>query len=328
MIFDLHCDTMTEAYRAKKRGKPFCFERSFLQVDEEKLKAGGYVAQCFAAFVPATEKDPYALLNEVIDVYDETVALSTVLAPVRNFSDFSKNGALGKISAVLTMEDAAPIGTSLSRLRKVYERGVRMIGLTWNYPNAVGYPNYKNFTLGKKPDLFTPEAERGLTEFGRELVNEMNKLGIVVDVSHLSDKGFYDVMETSLKPIMASHSNARGVCKNVRNLTDGMLKSLAKNGGVVGLNCAAGFLCVDEEQGKKTVSYLIRHMQYIKERIGTEHIALGSDFDGIDPNIELENASYLPLLLSEMERAGFRSKEIERIAYQNALRVFQENMQA
>ncbi len=326
MIFDLHCDTLLGLHRAKKRGEPLCFQKTPLQVDERKLQTGGYFAQCFAVFVPITEADPYARCNELIDVYEEAVASSTVLQPVLRFSDFAKNNKAGKISSVLTMEDASPIGTSLSRLREFYGRGVRMIGLTWNYPNAVGYPNFQNFILGEKPDLFTPETERGLTEFGRALVEEMNALGIVIDVSHLSDKGFYDVIKKSWKPIMASHSNARGLCRNVRNLTDDMLKKLAENGGVIGMNCAAGFLCEDEERGRKTLSFLLSHMKYIKERIGAEHIALGTDFDGIDPNIELADASYMPLLLAEMERAGFTPEEIEKISYQNALRVFKENM--
>ena len=326
MIFDLHCDTLLGLHRAKKRGEPSCFQKAALQIDEQKLIKGGYFAQCFAAFVPAAETEPYSLLSELIDVYEETVASSAVLQPVLRFSDFEKNNKAGKISSVLTMEDAAPIGNCLPRLREVFHRGVRMIGLTWNYPNAVGYPNYQNFILGKKPDLFTPETELGLTEFGKELVEEMNALGIVIDVSHLSDKGFYDVIEGSKKPIMASHSNARGLCRNVRNLTDDMLKRLAKNGGVIGMNCAKGFLCEDEERGRKTLSWLIAHMKYVKKKIGAEHIGLGSDFDGIDPNIELADASYMPRLLVEMEKAGFTSEEIEKITYQNALRVFKENM--
>lgn len=326
MIFDLHCDTLLGLRRAKMRGEPLRFQQTPLQIDEEKLVKGGYFAQCFAAFVPVSEVEPYAVCKELIDVYDEMHIASDVLQPVRRFFDFAKNTAAGKISSVLTLEDAAPIGNSLSALREFFDRGVRMIGLTWNYPNAVGYPNFKNFTLGVKPDLFTPEIERGLTEFGKALVEEMNALGIVIDVSHLSDKGFYDVIETSTKPIMASHSNARGLCRNVRNLTDDMLKKLAENGGVVGVNCAAGFLCEEEELGRKTIAWLVEHMKYIKSKIGVENIGLGSDFDGIDPNIELADASCLPRLLVEMDRAGFTPEEIEKITYQNALRVFKQNM--
>ena len=327
LIFDLHCDTLLGIYHAKRRGNPFSFQSSSLQIDEEKLKKGGYFAQCFAAFVPVSEENPYALCKELIDTYDAVLSSSKLLSPVLKFSDFAKNKKAGKISSMLTMEDAAPIGTSFENLREFYRRGVRMIGLTWNYPNAVGYPNYKGFTLGQKPDLFTPEIEHGLTEFGIALVEEMNSLGIVIDVSHLSDKGFYDVIQRSKKPIMASHSNARGVCRNVRNLSDDMLKNLAENGGVLGINYANGFLCEEEERGRQTIPFVIEHINYIKRKIGVEHIALGSDFDGIDPNISLADASYLPLLIKELEKAGFTAKEIEGIAYQNALRVFKENMQ-
>lgn len=326
MIFDLHCDTLSGIHHAKLRGNSFCFERSTLQVDGEKLKKGGYYAQCFAAFVPVTENDPYRLCREMINTYQEMLSSSNDLSPVLRFDDFLKNKQAGKISAVLTMEDAAPIGVSISRLKEFYECGVRMIGLTWNYPNAVGYPNFKNFTLGQMPDMFTPETERGLTEFGRELVAEMNELGVVVDVSHLSDKGFYDVLAITKKPVMASHSNARGVCRNVRNLSDDMLKALAKNGGVLGVNYATGFLCEEEEKGRNTLPYLMQHLLYLKEKIGVEHIAIGSDFDGIDPNISFADASYLPRLMIELERSGFSASEIEKISYQNALRVFRETM--
>lgn len=327
MIFDLHCDTVFKLREERHSGTRSTLASSALQIDEKKLKTGGYFAQCFAMFVPAKEEDPYRVFTEMADLYDAEIELSEALEPVWKFEDFEKNRRNGKISAVLTMEDAAPIGEELENLQTFYDRGVRMIGLTWNYKNAVGYPNIRNFTnTGIKPDLFTPETKKGLTEFGKDLVRKMNGLGIVADVSHLSDKGFYDVIEISEKPIMASHSNARGVCRNVRNLTDDMLKKLADNGGVTGINYAAGFLNEDERLGKRTVACAIEHIRYITKKIGTDHVALGSDFDGIDPEIELADASKTPLLLQALDRAGFTSEEIEKIAYKNALRVFKENM--
>ena len=326
MIFDLHCDTFLKLGIAKACGEKISVQRSSLQIDEEKLIKGGYFAQCFAMFVPVTANDPYAVCKEMLGVYGEELAKSQTLAPVLSYADFSKNQKAGKISSVLTMEDAAPIGASLSRLHEFYRLGVRMIGLTWNYKNAVGHPNFREFTEDTKPDLFTPETELGLTDFGRELVAEMNALGVAVDVSHLSDKGFYDVLSVSTKPIFATHSNARGVCRNVRNLTDDMLFRLADNGGVMGMNYAKGFVNEDEELGRETCRGILRHMLYIKNKIGVDHIGLGSDFDGIDPKIELKDASCLPLLIGEMERAGFTDEEIEKITYQNALRVFKETM--
>lgn len=327
MIFDLHCDTVWRIWQRQKKGENVILAKDDgLQLDEKKLKEGNYFAQCFATFVPANAENAYDRLKEMLAVYETQLESSSLLQPVRCFDDFAKNREAGKISAVLTMEDAAPLGNSLERLRECYDYGVRMIGLTWNYPNAVGYPNIRNFK-GTRPDMFEPETEYGLTDFGRELVREMNGLGIVVDVSHLSDKGFYDVLETSEKPIIASHSNARGVCRNVRNLTDDMLKKLADNGGIAGMNYAAAFLNEDEERGRQTVSHVIKHMQYVKKKIGVEHIGLGSDFDGIDPKIELKTAAHMPLLVQALESAGFTADEIDKVTYQNALRVFKENMQ-
>lgn len=324
MIFDLHCDTLWKIQNTKDGSLQ---KDSSLQIDEEKLTSAGYFAQCFAMYVPADTPNPKRALDELIDRYYAELSRCKKLRAVRTFDDFERNKRAGNISAVLTMEDACPLGGDMQNLYAVHEKGVKMIALTWNFPNEVGYPNYRDFVRGKKPDMFTPETERGLTDFGFLLVQEMNHLGIVVDVSHLSDKGFYDVLSVTKKPIMASHSNARGVCQNVRNLSDKMLFALAKNGGVTGINYAAGFLCEDEQKGRQTIAYAVEHIRYIRKKIGVEHIALGSDFDGIQTDIELSDCSKTPLLLQALERSDFTTNEIEKIAYKNALRVFRDNME-
>lgn len=328
MIFDLHSDTIWKLWKTNKalpdRER---LERSSLQIDEKKLVKGGYFAQCFAMYVPSDTPNPKRAFDELCATFEKEISASKTLAKIERFSDFERNAKAGKISAVMTIEDACPIAEDLANLERCYQKGVRMIGLVWNFPNKVGFPNYRNFKrVGWTPDLFTPETERGLTEFGKALVLEMNRLGMVVDVSHLSDKGFYDVLSLTKKPIMASHSNARSVCRNVRNLTDDMLKALCENGGVVGMNYAKGFLSEDEEQGKNTVEFVVKHVQYIKQKFGVDCIALGSDFDGIGADIQLSDASKLPLLVSALERAGLTADEIEKICYKNALRVFKENI--
>ncbi len=324
MIFDLHCDTIWKIQNTKDGTLQ---KGSSLQIDAEKLTAGGYFAQCFAMYVPADTPQPDTVLDGMIARYYAELAKCESLRPVFCFDDFAQNKQAGKISAVLTMEDAAPLQGDMRKLYLAHEKGVKMIALTWNFPNEIGFPNYRDFVRGEKPDMFTPETERGLTDFGVALVEEMNKLGIVADVSHLSDKGFYDVLSVTKKPIMASHSNARGVCRNVRNLTDDMLKRLAENGGVTGVNYAAGFLCEDEEKGRQTIAYAVEHIQYIRDKIGAEHIALGSDFDGIQRDIELGDCSKTPLLLQALECNGFTADEIEKITYKNAVRVFKDNME-
>ena len=325
-IFDLHCDTMRELYLAQRRGEFFHLKNAPFQINEELLKKGEYFAQCCAAFVPVTENDAYSLCKSILSLAKSEILESESLSLVEKFADFAQNSKQGKISALLTMEDAAPIATSIDRLQEFYSLGVRMLGLTWNYPNAVGYPNFKNFKAGEMPDMYTPQTQFGLTEFGRELVFTVNKMGIALDASHLSDKGFYDLLEVSEKPIFASHSNARKLCGNVRNLSDDMLKKLANNGGVTGVNYCAAFLEDEEEKGKQTIACVVEHMLHIRNVAGLETIALGSDFDGIPREIELCDASKLPLLIAEMERAGFTCDEIDKITKENALRVFKDTI--
>ena len=184
-----------------------------------------------------------------------------------------------------------------------------MICLNWNYVNGVGYPNYGKINDNGIPDFITPNTSDGLTKFGFEMIKKMNELGIIIDVSHLSDKGFWDCINTSTKPIVASHSNARGLCKHVRNLTDEMIVALHKNGGVMGMNYCAAFLSDDEEEGRNTIKMTVEHIKYIKNLVGVDVIALGSDFDGIDPNIELSNASLIYLAIRRIS-ASFIPLEV------------------
>ena len=326
MIFDLHCDTVWQTQAALERGNDLSLVSSELQVDEKKLISGGYFAQCFAMYIPNVFEDPYEKCLNMIDLYYRKLKECNSLAPVYTFSDFAKNKGNKKISAVLTMEDGCPIGEDFERLGNLYRLGVRMVCLTHNIINKIADPNFGRYLEDGTPDRSVPNTKTGLTEFGRALIKEMNRLGMVIDVSHLSDKGFYDVMELSERPIAASHSNARGVCGNIRNLTDDMLFKLAENGGVTGMNFANHFLNNDAERGRSTIPCVIEHIKYIKEKIGIDHIAIGSDFDGIDPNISLKDASMMKDLISSLEKEGFTDTEIEKIAYKNALRVFEANM--
>lgn len=318
---DLHCDTISEIQRSTDKH----LKDADLQINLKLLQEGNCLMQCFAMFIYLKNTShPFEDCINMIDCYyNEINQNSSTIAPVFTFADLERNQQEGKISSLLTIEEGGVVEQSLAKLRTLYRLGVRMICLNWNFINGVGHPN---FMMSDHPDFKTPNTKEGLTEFGIEMVQEMNRLGIIVDVSHLSDKGFYDCLKYSTKPIVASHSNSRAICSNVRNLTDDMILELAKNGGVMGMNFCAAFLDDNEEVGKDTIPCLVRHIKHIKNLAGVDVIAIGSDFDGINPHIALKNASLMPLLFQALRENGFTDDEIEKIAYQNFLRVFKANL--
>lgn len=325
-IFDLHADTIWKIYEDGKKGIEKHLKSNDYCIDVEKLKKGNVGIQTFAIYNNYYKKDAFNVGNKMIDILKQEINDNPKLSLVRRYEDFEINSHEGKISVVMSLEDASTIENSLEKLQYVYNRGVRMIGLNHNYFNEVCYPNYGKYNDDGKPDYRTPDTQNGLTEFGFDLIKEMNKLGIVVDMSHSSDKGFYDAIKTSTKPIMCSHSNSRAVCSHVRNLTDDMLYKLADNGGVTGMNFAPSFLNNDRELGKNTCDSVVEHVKYISKLIGIEYIALGGDFDGLTPDFELQDCSLYPKIPEALHFAGFTDSEIEKVCYKNALRVFRENM--
>lgn len=325
-ILDLHCDTIGVIYQEKKKGSNISLKKNNLQIDIEKLKNGNYFAQCFAMFVWYKVDNPYQVCKDMIEVFYQELNKNDELSLALSYKDLVNNSLNNKISAILTIEEGGVVDCSIDKLVEFYNLGVRMICLNWNFDNGIGHNNYGLIKEDGKPDFTIPNTENGLTQFGFEMVKKMNELGMVVDVSHLSDKGFWDVINTSTKPIMASHSNARAICKHVRNLTDDMIIALNKNGGVMGMNYCNSFMDNDEIKGKNTIDCTIRHMKHIKDLVGVDVIALGSDFDGIDPDIELKDASMYQSLVCRMREEGFTDEEIEKITYKNALRVFEASL--
>lgn len=196
-----------------------------------------------------------------------------------------------------------------------------MMTLTWNFPNALGYPSLN----AERYDPYTPNTSEGLTEKGIEFVQEMERLGMIVDVSHLSDAGFYDVLHYTQKPFVASHSNAREVCRHVRNLTDDMIRKLSERGGVTGLNFCMDFLREPSEKGSyAALADIVNHARHIADVGGVECVGLGSDFDGIPCNAEISGADQMPRLADAFQKKGFHESEIDRILYGNVFRLYQE----
>ena len=176
------------------------------------------------------------------------------------------------------------------------------------------------------PDKVKPNVDEGLTETGFEFVKEMNRLGIIIDCSHLSDKGFYDVIKVSTKPIVCSHSSSRAICNHPRNMTDDMLLKLKENGGVVGINYAHNF--VISEDRIELIDDIVKHFVHVKELIGVDYIGFGSDFDGIsNVDLELKDASMMGLLIERLKDNGFTDEDIDKISYKNVLRVMKANFE-
>ncbi len=322
-IIDLHCDTIMALMLASRNNENKNLFSNDLMLSIEKMNKGNYMAQCLAMFVPFTVDNPYKLCKDMlVRAKEEVEENSKYIRLAYNTNDIINNYNENKLSAILTIEEGGVVQNSLEKLEEFYELGVRMICLNWNFENGIGHPNYGLILPSGKPDFTVPNTENGLTEFGFEMIKRMNELGMIIDVSHLSDKGFYDCISVSKYPIIASHSNSRVCCNHVRNLTDDMIIKLNENGGIMGMNYCPQFLNNDDEIGKKTVQEVVRHIKYIKELVGVDIIALGSDFDGISNDIELNNAGLLNDLLSALRAEGFTDEEIDKITYKNVLRVF------
>ena len=217
---------------------------------------------------------------------------------------------------MLTIEEGAVLKGNPYVVRSLYQLGVRMLTLTWNFENEIGYPN----TIVKAKD-YDPSRHYGLKPEGIEIVREMNRVGMIVDVSHLGDDGFWDVVKYCDGPFVASHSNARAVCNHTRNMTDDMIRALADKGGVMGLNFCGDFL---NPNGKSRVEDMVRHAKHIINVGGSDILGLGTDYDGIDGDLELDHCDKMPLLAQEMERQGFSTQQIEKIFHGNVLRLYRE----
>ena len=317
-VVDMHCDTIGELWKAEKAGKPISLRSNSLHIDLEKMQKGDYLLQNYAMFVfLGREKDPLVNVLEMIDVYNRAMAENAdLIEPVLKYEDIEKNRAAGKLSGMLTIEEGAVLKGNPYVVRSLYRMGVRMLTLTWNFENEIGYPN----TIVKAKD-YDPSRHYGLKPEGIEIVREMNRVGMIVDVSHLGDDSFWDVVKYCDGPFVASHSNARAVCNHTRNMTDDMIRALADKGGVMGLNFCGDFL---NPNGKSRVEDMVRHAKHILNVGGSDILGLGTDYDGIDGDLELDHCDKMQLLAQEMDRQGFGTEQIEKIFHGNVLRLYRE----
>ena len=315
-MIDLHCDTLSALYERKTE----TIMQNSLAVDQVKLKKAGAFAQFFAAFVDMsrfadkgnTEQGFLYALDLINFGKVQFSAKNSEILVAKSYNDYIKNRKSEKISAFLTVEEGGIIGNDIYKLDRLYQNGVRLITLCWNYENSIGFPNSKNPEIMKK----------GLKNFGFNVVSEMNEKGIIIDVSHLSDGGFFDVISHSKKPVVASHSSARALCSHPRNLTDEMIKALANCGGVAGVNFYPFFL---SQSGKADVFVLADHIEYMINAGGEDFVALGSDFDGFSPPLAgLENIGKTEFLLNTLKSRGISERQLEKLKFLNAERIIKE----
>lgn len=320
----MHCDTLMHAAliggpRTDLLRQP---ER---MVDFARMKQGNMLAQFFAIFVipqegykmfnmsePLTD-DEYIRRCEEVFAYNMDLH-SDIIASAKSAEDICKNAAQGKMSGVLTIEDGGFVQGSLDRIHQAYEEGIRVFGMTWNFKNCFGSPCSTDARI----------MQEGLTPFGKQAVEYMNMLGMGIDVSHLSDGGFYDVAALSRKPFFATHSNCRSLCPHPRNMTDEMIRILSNKGGVMGLNFAPEFLDADPTAPQSTVETMVHTIRHMYNTGGEDVIGFGSDLDGIMGDLELSDCSMFDKLCVALKAAGFSERQLEKFTHLNVLRVLSD----
>ena len=235
----------------------------------------------------------------------------------RDIPDIRQNDKMQDLGTgiLLTIEDGGVMGGEMQKLYRAYEDGVRLVTLTWNHENEIGYPNSTDRDI----------MQKGLKPFGFEVLEEMNRLGMVIDVSHLSDGGFLNVAEFVKKtgmPFVASHSNARAITAHPRNLPDMYIRKLSEAGGVMGLNFASHFLSdTQPPDGESRICDMVTHILHIRKIAGSEVLAIGSDFDGVESRMEIDSPAKMVMLYETLHQTGLSEDELEKIFYKNAQRV-------
>ena len=306
-MIDLHCDTIMQLLDHPDSGDLY---RNTWKIDIEKLQKAHSKVQDFALFINLGDtNDPYGRYEEMRNLCTTQIHLyGEHIQHVLSYQDVESVYKSGKIGALMSIEEGGVLGGDLDKLKQAYQDGVRLITLTWNYPNGLGEPH-------------CGEQHKKLTPKGIEFVEAMQDLGIIVDCSHLNDAGTEQLGDILEVPFIASHSNAREVTAHTRNLPDNLIKLIANKGGVIGLNFAQSFL------GTSPVSRIediVKHGLYLINKGGQDVVALGTDFDGIKPNTEIKDASEMYRLYDSFKEAGLSVEQCEKLFWKNADRLLKE----
>ncbi len=304
---DMHCDSVSEAY---KSGRSLAKTSGHGHVDLPRLRQAGIKVQFFALF-PDRVYYPGRTLQQVLRLLDyatESFREDAGITVIRTRHDLQRCLATETLGAVLTVEGGEPLEGEIRILRALYHLGVRGLGLTWNNRNELADGVAEGQTGG------------GLTGFGRQVVQEMNRLGMIIDVSHLSEPGFWNVLELSSVPVIASHSNCSAVWDHRRNLKDCQIKAIAEKQGMVGVSLVPQFV---GPQGAG-LSALIEHIDHICSLVGDEYVGFGSDFDGSEDLIcGVDDVTDFPVLVDCLRGRGYSEDSVARICGRNCLRVLE-----
>ncbi len=335
-VFDGHNDLLLQLWMLS--GSPI---EDFLdgtmpgQLDYARMRQGGFVGGLFAVFVPpahyvaqmlnisqeqAEQLSALEITERQMTLLHELVGRSRGRARLcLNAAEIENSIHDGAIAMVMHIEGAAALDASLSQLEGWYQSGLRSIGPFWNLPNAFG-----EGISGSFPG--SPDSGPGLTQAGRQLVHACNRLGIMLDVSHMNQKAFFDTAELSDAPLVASHSNAHAICPQPRNLTDDQLAAIAASDGLVGVNFGNAFLRGDGKRESDTpLTQVVRHIDYLIEKLGEDRVGFGSDFDGTQTPDALRDVAALPHLIDALRQAGYPDSLLEKLCWRNWLRVLKQS---
>ena len=310
MIIDLHCDTIQKA-----KDEQLKLESDKLAFNIKDVQEYLPYIQCFATFINPKYniknngfKRAISIINNFYRQYEKNKEKFLI---IKNKYDFDINNFEKKLGVMLTLENGSAISSNLDNISILYNKGIRMMGITWNDDNELG--------CGAKTSNDT-----GLTNLGIQYVKKLQNKHIIIDVSHCSEKSFYDTLKNTTVPIIASHSCVKKICNHVRNLDDNQIKEIAKRSGVIGICFCSPFLIENE---KANVHDIIKHIDYIVNLVGIDYIAIGSDFDGVEEEHQLEDikgVKDMPILINELKAHGYKEEDIEKITSKNFLRVAKE----
>jgi membrane dipeptidase len=341
-IFDGHNDAVQQIAEYREGGRDFLARSEEGHLDLPRAQEGGMVGGLFALYARAQHPRQNDLTRtadgyevRLADPLDPSYARATINAQLDalqrmvvrargkiRWATTSDEIEAGRRDAafliVLHLEGAEAIGADLNGLEQLYASGLRSLGPVWSRPNvfAHGVP----FAYPRSPD-----TGPGLTDAGEALVKACNRLGIMLDVSHLNERGFWDLAAISTAPIVATHSCTHTICPSTRNLTDRQLDAIAESHGVVGFNFSVSDVRPDAHRDPDIpVDMMVRHLGYMVERMGDDHVALGSDFDGAMMPLPVRDASRLPNLIQALRAHGFDDATLRKIAFDNWMRVFRQ----